>query len=91
MKAHCWYCGPTMFGGRDKVLCRGTDLQRRSEKGNLINKTRERELSIPDITISDIPLRFVRFDSSTFIFTEALPLLNTPKFGGGSIYARLTK
>ncbi len=38
-----------------------------------------------------IPICLVRFDSSTFIFAEALPLLKTPKFGGGSIYARLDK
>jgi hypothetical protein len=38
-----------------------------------------------------LPLCFVRFDSSTLIFAEALPLLNTPKFGGGLIFARLDK
>jgi hypothetical protein len=33
-----------------------------------------------------VPLSFERFLSSTFTFSEALPLLNTPKFGGGSTY-----
>jgi hypothetical protein len=32
------------------------------------------------------PLSFERFRSSTFTFSEALPLLNTPKFSGGSTY-----
>ena len=32
------------------------------------------------------PLSFEHFLSSTFTFSEALPLLNTPKFSGGSTY-----
>src|SRR6266702_3840899 len=38
------------------------------------------------LTAGYIPLSFERFRSSTFTFSEALPLLNTPKFSGGSTY-----
>jgi len=71
-------------------LCRGIDLQRRCGNGSLINRTVSKS-SIIQTSLSDIPLCFVGFDLSTFIFAEALPLLNTPKFAGGSIYARLDK